>query len=277
MKRRQFIQTAGASTLGAIAGFSFLKGDRAVQAQTGSISVEWLGHTCFFISGGGLKVLVNPFKAVGCTKGYKESFPQADIVLITSQLFDEGYVENIKGDPTILWQAGQYSLKNTSFNGISMDHANVDRYRGWRFPTNVAWSWTQGGVNILHLGGAGEEVDIDDFILSGGSPDVLMIPVGGTDAYVNESPAFPPKGYKPQQAVKALDLLKPKVILPTHYLSSAADDTCRLSPVDEFLGLIDGEMASVTKLSSNRVQLSASSLSKQTKAEVKVFSDRPLL
>jgi L-ascorbate metabolism protein UlaG (beta-lactamase superfamily) len=277
MKRRQFIQTAGASTLGEIAGFSFLKGDRAVQAQTGSISVEWLGHTCFFISGGGLKVLVNPFKAVGCTKGYKESFPQADVVLITSQLFDEGYVENIKGDPTILWQAGQYTLKNTSFNGISMDHANAERYRGWRFPTNVAWSWTQGGVNILHLGGAGEEVDIDDFILSGGSPDVLMLPVGGTDAYVNESPSFPPKGYKPQQAVNALDLLKPKVILPTHYLSSAADETCRLSPVDDFLGLLDSEMASVTKLSSNRLQLSASSLSKQTKAEVKVFSDRPLL
>ncbi|MGB2924762.1 MAG: MBL fold metallo-hydrolase [Limnothrix sp.] len=280
MKRRQFIQTAGASAIGAIAGFSLFQQDRTVQAQTGSISVEWLGHTCFYITGGGMRVLVNPYKAAGCTAGYNTSFPTADIVLITSQLFDEGYVENLKGDPTILWQAGQYSLKNTSFNGISMDHANLERYRGWRFPTNVAWSWTQGGVNILHLGGAGEEVDIDDFILSGGSPDLLMIPVGGTDAYVDassESPVFPPKGYKPEQAVKALDLLAPKVIIPTHYLTKAADDSCRLNPVEKFVDLIDRESTTVTNLSANKMQFSASNLAKMTKPDVKVFSDRPLL
>ena len=276
MKRRQFIQTASASALGAIASYSLFNGNRAAQAQTGSVSVQWYGHTCFFIRGNGVRILINPYRADGCTAGYSDSFPEADIVLITSQLFDEGYIENLKGNPTILWQAGQFEAEGIVFNGISIDHANIERYRGWRFPGNVAWSWTMAGVGFLHLGGAGEEVDIDDFILTGGAADVVMLPVGGTDAHVNSSPPFPPKGYLPSQAVKALDLLSPKVIIPTHYLSeAAADDTCRLNPVDDFLGLL-GDSVTTKKLGTNRTQLSAASLSNE-KAEVVVFSDRPLL
>lgn len=272
MKRRQFIQTAAASSIGAIAGFSLFHRN-TVQAQTSPITIEWLGHTSFLISGGGLRVLINPYKAIGCTAGYRPTFPSADVVLITSQLFDEGYVEGLPGQPTILWQAGQYPLKETAFNGISLDHANLERYRGWRFPPNVAWSWQQGGVNILHLGGAGEAVDIEDFILTGGSPDVVMLPVGGTDA---NPQTFPPKGYKPDQALNALDLLKPKIIIPTHYKTAAADETCQLHPLDDFVNLVNREAMTVTQLETNTVQVTATNL-QQTKPEIKILSDRPLL
>lgn len=272
MKRRQFIQTAGLSAVGAIAGFSLLK-KGTVQAQTSPLTIEWLGHTCFLVSGGGIKVLLNPYKAAGCTAGYKESFPSADVVLLSSQLFDEGYVEGLKGNPTILWQAGQYPLKNLTFNGLSIDHANIERYRGWRFPPNVAWSWTQGGVNILHLGGAGEAIDIDDFILTGGSPDVVMLPVGGTDANASK---FPPKGYTPTQAIKALELFKPKVIIPTHYKTAAADESCLLNPVDDFVTLVNREQMTVTNVGSNKLQFAAGSLT-QTKPEIKILSDRSVL
>lgn len=274
MKRRQFLQTASVTTLGAIASHSLFRSETIVQAQTGAISVQWLGHTCFFIEHGGVRLLVNPYRAAGCLAQYKGEFPEADIVLITSQLFDEGYIEDLKGDPTVLWQAGQFEAKGIIFNGISMDHANLERYRGWRFPVNVAWSWTLGGVGFMHLGGAGEAVDIDDFILTGGTADVVMVPVGGTDAYVNSDPTFPPKGYLPSQAVTALDLLAPKVIIPTHYLTDAADETCKLSPVDTFLGLLDSDIPK-TKLTTNKTQLSAASLSDGQK--VLVFNDKALL
>ncbi|AFY38846.1 hypothetical protein Lepto7376_2573 [[Leptolyngbya] sp. PCC 7376] len=274
MKRRQFIQTASASALGAIASHRLFQTSSVAQAQTGNVSVQWYGHTCFLIQHNGVKILVNPYKSAGCTADYRGDFPTADIVLITSQLFDEGYIENLKGDPTVLWQAGQFEAEGIVFNGISLDHANAERYRGWRFPTNVAWSWTIGGIGFLHLGGAGEQVDIDDFILTGGAADVVMLPVGGTDAHVNSTPSFPPKGYLPTQAVKTLDLLQPKVIIPTHYLGTGADDTCRLNPVDDFLGLL-GDDVTTKKLGTNRTQLSASSLSKD-KTEVIVFNDSSL-
>lgn len=272
MKRRQFIQTAGASTIGAIAGFSLLRRD-PVQAKTTSITLEWLGHTSFLVAGDGLKVLINPYKAIGCTAGYQESFPSADVVLMSSQLFDEGYVDGLQGEPTILWQAGQYPLNKTTFNGISLDHANIERYRGWRFPPNVAWSWQQGGVNILHLGGTGEPVDIEDFILTGGSPDVLILPVGGTDA---DPTKFPPKGYKPEQALEAIALLKPKVIIPTHYKTAAADDTCLLHPLEHFVNLVDREAMAIANLNTNSIQLSPANLP-QTKPEIKILGDRTRL
>lgn len=274
MKRRQFLQTASVATLGAIASQQLFRRETVVQAQTGAISVQWLGHTCFFIEHNGVKILANPYRASGCLAQYKGNFPEADIVLITSQLFDEGYIEDLPGDPVVLWQPGQFEANGIIFNGISMDHANLERYRGWRFPVNVAWSWTIGGVGFMHLGGAGEAVDIDDFILTGGTADVVMVPVGGTDAYVDAEPAFPPKGYLPSQAVKALDLLAPKVIIPTHYRTDAADDTCKLSPVDTFLGLLDSDIQQ-TKLTSNKTTLSAASLTDQQK--VLVFNDASLL
>lgn len=272
MKRRQFIQTAGISTFGAIAGFSLLQ-NNAAQAQTGSLDIEWFGHTCFAVSGGGTKILINPFQALSCTAGYRTNFPRANVVLLSSQLFDEGYTEGLSGDPRILFQAGQYPVNNITFDGISLDHANIERYRAWRFPPNIAWSWRQNGISILHLGGAGEEVDIDDFILTGGSPDILMIPVGGTDTNPR---SIPPKGYTPTQALKALELLRPKIIVPTHYKTSAGDATCGLQSVEEFLNLIDRNGMKVSNVASNRFSINRGSLS-QAMPEIKVLSDRSLL
>ncbi|BAW95582.1 hypothetical protein NIES970_04910 [[Synechococcus] sp. NIES-970] len=272
MKRRQFIQTAGISAAGAIAGFSFLTKGTA-QAQTGSLDIEWFGHTCFTVSGAGTKVLINPFQAISCTAGYRATFPSTDLVLLSSQLLDEGYTGNIPRDRRTLFQPGQYPVNNITFNGIRLAHANIDRYRSWRFPPNVAWSWRQGGISILHLGGAGQELDIDDFILIGGSPDVLMIPVGGTDADPNN---IPPKGYTPAQAVQALAVLKPKIIIPTHYKTSAGDETCGLQPLNTFLDLIDRDGMRVTNVASNRFQVNRAALS-QTLPEIKVLSDRPVL
>ncbi len=273
MKRRQFIQTAGASTLGMIAGFSLFHTSRPLLAQTAPVTIEWFGHTCFLISGGGSTILVNPYKSIGCTAGYKTANPSADLVLISSQLFDEGFVDDLAGNPQVLWQSGQYPINGMTFNGFSLDHSNVERYRGWRFPPNIAWSWNQGGLNLLHLGGAGELVDVDDFILTGGIPDVVMIPVGGTN---NAAEDFPPKGYTPQQAIEVLKLLKPKIIIPTHYQTAAADEMCRLSPVDEFLDLVDQSTTTVTSLSSNRFTLNAANLSADN-SEIKVLNSSSLL
>ena len=84
MKRRQFIQTASASALGVIATHRFFFGNQVAQAQTGNVSIQCLGHTCFFLQHGGKKILVNPYKPSGCTAEYSGQYPQADVVLITS-------------------------------------------------------------------------------------------------------------------------------------------------------------------------------------------------
>ncbi|MCY7321756.1 MAG: MBL fold metallo-hydrolase, partial [Phormidesmis sp. CAN_BIN36] len=92
MKRRQFVNCAGASLLTAV-GAGMIFGSDSAQAQTSSLSVQYLGHTCFLFTGSGQKILVNPFRSLGCTAGYRAPRVNADLVLISSQLLDEGAIE----------------------------------------------------------------------------------------------------------------------------------------------------------------------------------------
>ncbi|MEO1762128.1 MAG: MBL fold metallo-hydrolase, partial [Cyanobacteria bacterium J06629_18] len=96
MKRRQLMGYAGAGLAGAL--FANLGSGLRVNAQSGgSLSIKWLGHTSFLFSSGGTRILVNPFRTIGCTAGYRPPNVTADLVLISSQLLDEGAVEGLPG------------------------------------------------------------------------------------------------------------------------------------------------------------------------------------
>lgn len=257
MKRRHLIRYTGAGLL-ATAGSLWLSGFNTSSAQTGgSVGVQWLGHTCFLFTGGGLRILVNPFRTLGCTAGYRSPKVAADIVLISSQLFDEGAAENLPGNPKVLYQAGVYEFGNTRFQGIGIPH---DRIGGRRFGTNVAWLWQQGGLRILHLGGAAAPIELEQKILIG-RPDLALVPVGGSD-----------KAYNAQEAAQAIKTLNPLVAIPTHYRTAAADaNACDIEPVEEFLQLSSG--ATIQRFNSDRTTLSKGSLPDQGPV-IKVLSYR---
>ena len=90
-------------------------------------------------------------------------------------------------------------------------------------------------MDILHLGGAAAPLDTENKILLSGA-DILLAPVGGGI-----------KAYNPQEAKQAVGVLNPKMIIPTHYRTQAANaEACDLAPVDEFLTLVqDLEIAQV--------------------------------
>ena len=220
MKRRQLLGYVGMGAtlaLGSSAG--------VVRAQSGGVTVRSLGHMSFLISGNGQRILVNPFKSIGCTAGYPAPTVNTDLVLISSQLLDEGAVEVVPGNPQLLYEAGAYDVKGTKFQGIATDH---DRVGGRRFGTNVAWRWTQGGVTMLHLGGSAAPIGLEQKILMG-SPDVVFVPVGGG-----------PKAYTPEEAAAAIKVLNPKIVVPMQYKTSAAKGECELGEVDKFLSLMTG-------------------------------------
>ncbi|MFB2936275.1 MBL fold metallo-hydrolase [Aerosakkonemataceae cyanobacterium BLCC-F154] len=246
MKRRKLLRYTGASLLTAF-GTAWASGWQATQAQTGgSLSIRWLGHTCFLFTSGNQRVLVNPFRTIGCTAGYRLPKVEADLVLISSQLFDEGAVEGLPGNPKVLYEPGVYQFKGNQFQGIRTYHDTVG---GRRFGTNVAWRWTQGGINILHLGGAAAPIELEQKILMG-KPDLLLVPVGGG-----------PKAYSPNQAMDAIKSLNPKLVIPTHYRTQAADDkSCDIVGVEEFLKLTDGSGMPIRNINSDSVTISVADL-----------------
>jgi len=226
MKRRELMRYAGAGLLAAV-GTGWVSGFETYQAQTGgSLTVQWLGHTSFLFTGGGKRILVNPFKPIGCTAKYRSPKVAADLVLVSSLLFDEGSIDGLPGNPKILYEPGAYEFEGINLQGISIAH---DRVGGRQFGTNVAWRWEQGGIKILHLGGAAAPIAVEQQILMG-RPDLALIPVGGGA-----------KAYTAEEAKQAVQLLNPKVVIPTHYRTQAADaSTCDIATLDGFVGLMEG-------------------------------------
>jgi L-ascorbate metabolism protein UlaG (beta-lactamase superfamily) len=231
MRRRQFIFYTATSLLTTT---SLLAAPKPKPTETppkgkvdNSLLVQWLGHSCFLFTGGGQRVLVNPFRAIGCTAGFRVPRVEADLVLISSQLWDEGAAENLPGNPKILFEPGAYEIGSFKLQGISIAH---DRQGGKRFGMNVAWRWTQAGINIVHLGGAAAPIELEQRILLGAT-DLALIPVGGG-----------PKNYNPEEAKQVIEVLQPKIAIPTQFLTSAADPkACDLVSVEEFLKLVKGK------------------------------------
>lgn len=227
MRRRQLMQYAGAGLMTTLATTVLTQGRSAV-AQTGSspLSIQYLGHTCFLFTGEGRRILVNPFRAIGCTARYRPPQVESDLVMISSRLLDEGYLEGLPGNPRVLTEPGIYEFEQMQVQGIRTDH---DRIGGRRFGNNVAWRWRQGGIDILHLGGIAAPITVEQQILMG-RPDLVLIPVGGG-----------PKAYTAQEARQALQVLNPRVVIPTQYRTQAADpNACDIQPLDEFLAVMQG-------------------------------------
>jgi L-ascorbate metabolism protein UlaG (beta-lactamase superfamily) len=222
MKRRKLLGYAAAG-LGATLGLR--SGNSAAQAQTAGVTIRSLGHTSFLFTGGGRRILVNPFRRIGCTEGFPSPAVPADIVMISSRLFDEGYLNDLPGNPRVLAEPGVYDFENLRIQGVLTPH---DREGGRRFGNNTVWKWTQAGITIVHMGGAAAPLRVEEQILLG-RPDVLLVPVGGG-----------PKAYTAEEAVQAIQVLRPRIVIPTHYLTTAASDTCDLSPLDDFLALMQG-------------------------------------
>jgi L-ascorbate metabolism protein UlaG (beta-lactamase superfamily) len=245
MQRRQFIQYAG-SSLAASLGVGLLKPDGAI-AQSGGVTIQSLGHTCFLFTGDGRRILVNPFRAIGCTKGYRAPNVSADLVMISSRLFDEGVVEGLPGSPRLLDEPGVYEFTGMQVQGVQTDH---DDFQGKRFGVNVVWRWNQGGVNIVHMGGAAAPVTVEQQILMG-RPDVLLLPVGNGA-----------KAFTPEEAQAAIQMLNPKLVIPTQYRTQAADaSACDIVPIDNFLSLMQGTPVEQV---GDSLSVSASSLPQST-------------
>ncbi len=238
MNRRKFFVYAGSSLL-ATFGLGLIDQFTRVQAQTDRVTIRALGHTAFLFTGGGRRILVNPFRRIGCTLGYASPAVEADLVMISSRLFDEGYLEDLPGNPQVLAEPGAYDFEGLNVQGILIPH---DREGGRRFGDNVIWKWNQGGLNIVHMGGAAAPIGVEEQILLG-RPDIMLVPVGGG-----------PKAYTAEEALQTVQTLKPKVVIPTHYLTAAADaESCDLTGVDEFLALMQG--TPVTQASSGALSV----------------------
>jgi L-ascorbate metabolism protein UlaG (beta-lactamase superfamily) len=187
----------------------------AAEAAGGGVRITSFGHSALLIEGGGARVLLNPFRSVGCAAGLAEPRVSADVILASSRLKDEGASV---ASGRLLNKPGSYKVAGLQ----------IDRVNGRRFGQSTVWRWRQGGLDFAHLGGTAGAISPADKVLLG-RPDVLVIGVGGGA-----------KVYTGAEAAAVVRELNPRRVIPVQFVRGGqppADcDQGGLQPFLEALG-----------------------------------------
>jgi len=209
---------------GALAGvgIAVLPGSLPSLAAGDGVTITSYGHSALLIQGGGARVLLNPFRAVGCAAGLAEPRVGADVILASSRLKDEGAAV---ASGRLLVNPGSYRLAGLQIEGIAVPH---DRVGGKRFGQSTLWRWKQGGLEFAHLGGTAGSIGPSDKVLLG-RPDVLIIGVGGGA-----------KVYTGAEAAEVVRELQPRRVIPVQYGGARASAACDQGSVEPFLQAMAG-------------------------------------
>lgn len=202
----------------ALAALLSLSSTPTAWASGGGVRITSFGHSALLIEGGGARVLLNPFRAVGCASGLAEPRVSADVILASSRLKDEG-ADVASG--RLLSKPGSYRVAGLQIEGIGVPHDRVD---GRRFGQSTVWRWRQGGLDFAHLGGTAGAITPADRVLLG-RPDVLVIGVGGGA-----------KVYTGAEAAAMVRDLNPRRVIPVQYLrGGTAPASCDQGDIQPFL------------------------------------------
>ena len=196
------------------------------------MNINWLGHSCFKISGRQATVITDPFSP---STGYTLGKQSAHIVTVSHQHEGHACVESIGGEPRIVSGPGEYEIGGVLIIGISTYH---DAVRGSERGKNTIYLIEIDGISVCHLGDIGhvltaEQVEELDNV------DVLLLPVGGVST-INAS-----------VAAQVARQLVPKVVIPMHYQTPVLK--WQLEPVEKYLNEVGAtNIISQPKLSLTR-------------------------
>ncbi len=210
---------------------------------TMSLKITWLGHASFLLQAGTVRVLLDPYRAPDAG-AYLPIDTPADIVLVSH--LNPKYHSH--------WEAALGSP--IRLNGLDFAHepegveAHGVRFRAvqvWESPArNVPVSmpyFTLGGVSVCHSGDLGHALtpaeaeairDVDVFLAVAGGPPT--IPVLDLKA--------------------AIDLIRPKIVIPMHYQNGKIN--LNLRPVEDLLDLYDP--AQIVRHDSSTLEVSPETL-----------------
>jgi L-ascorbate metabolism protein UlaG (beta-lactamase superfamily) len=162
--------------------------------------LRYYGHSLFTLTlENGLVILTDPY---GDFCNYPRARLGANVVTISHHHFDHDSVAMVVGNPTVIDGAGVHApAAGLVITGVPSKH---DERGGARRGDNLIFVIEAEGLKIVHMGDIGHTVD-DRQRNAIGTPDVLMLPVGGT--FTTDAAA----------AAENVRLLRPRVAIPMHY------------------------------------------------------------
>ena len=179
------------------------------------MKIKWLAHASFLITAdAGTRIITDPY-TTNERHRHGDIAETADIVTVSHGHDDHNNVAAVRGDPLAVKESGTY--KGIKIKAVATAH---DDAGGSKRGTNTIFCFDVDGVNVCHCGDLGHLLTGEQ-VKAIGKVDVLMIPVGGF--FTIDAAA----------ADKVIAQLKPKIIIPMHYLTEKI--SLPISGPDDFL------------------------------------------
>jgi L-ascorbate metabolism protein UlaG (beta-lactamase superfamily) len=229
-----------------------------------SITLKWYGQSFFQLTcADGTKLVFDPH----AIPEYNRPMVSADWVLISHLHDDHTQVESLD-QPEKLKDKVLYGLnpkdRGRTWNDIDQKVGanrvyNVpsfhDGYKGMKRGKNSIFVIETGGLKVVHLGDLGHSLEPEQ-IREIGTPDILLIPVGGIYTINGE------------EAKGIIKQLKPRLyVIPMHHATKVYDS---LQPTDEFL---EGQK-NVRKIDSNTLTIPLDMKADQPTTVILGFADK---
>ncbi|MEM7509208.1 MAG: MBL fold metallo-hydrolase [Pseudomonadota bacterium] len=220
----------------------------AASFPDGAVGIDFYGHCAMKItSPGGATVMFDPWRddpSGAWGLWFKNPFPETpvDICMSTHTHFDHDAIDRPVSTMVLDRMVGSYQFADLKISGFADKHACVAP--GWYPWTNalaefgleacppnnpnhmdmVTYMVETGGIRTL-IWGDNRHNPADGFWDWAGQVDVLTLPVDGSQHILSYD-----------QANAIVERLKPKVVIPTHYLSETTTYTLStLTPADEWV------------------------------------------
>jgi L-ascorbate metabolism protein UlaG (beta-lactamase superfamily) len=184
------------------------------------MKIRWAGHAAFVIQAAGRTLVTDPF---GEGYGYDFIPDAADIVTVSHAHQDHSGVDKVRGAPRIINATGKHTVDGIDIEGFFSYH---DRTQGSERGNNIIFKIQAEGISVVHCGDIGEIVP-DTTAEAIGAVDVLMVPVG--DVYTING----------AEAVEVMKKLRPKLVIPMHYLTPTVIIARKLATVEQFTQYFD--------------------------------------
>jgi len=268
LSRRSFFMAAGAAGVGMAASVGG-SGKAAAQSTdwtqsgnnnhildlqakkdfpAGEVTIDYYGHCALKItSPGGASILLDPWRddpSGAWGLWFKNKFPETlvDITMSTHTHFDHDAIDRPQSTMVLDRMAGNFEFADLKITGFADKHACVAP--GWypwtdalkefgvdACPPNnpghmdmVTYVIETGGIRTL-IWGDNRHNPPEEFWTAIGKIDVLTLPIDGSQHILS---------YDQGNAI--VERLKPKIVIPTHYLGEATTYTLStLQPADEWV------------------------------------------
>ncbi|MEM4396403.1 MAG: MBL fold metallo-hydrolase [Candidatus Woesearchaeota archaeon] len=180
-----------------------------------NIEIHWLGHASFLIKYYGIRIFIDPFKLKNNVK------KEADYVFITHSHYDHLSIDDLSQIKikNIIAPADAISkLRRLDTNLIIVQPEKEYELKEFKFRTVPAYNTEKpfhpkinewlgyllifDNVTVYH---AGDTDAIHEMSSISGKVDIALLPIGGT--YTMNA----------EEAVYAIKLIKPKIVIPMHY------------------------------------------------------------